>query len=425
MTEETQTNIRPTRRRSRRKGAGTIYRQPGCGTWSIQYYKNGKRIRESTGETDYAAAQQNLALRLGAIAKGEHIERPRRPVQVSELFEGLIREYKVNGRKPKAIKNLTSRWEQHLREYFDIEAQNVTTDLVQNYRNHRLDEGSRPANINRELAALRTAFSLGLHSTPPKIRMIPYIPMLEENNRRTGFVEDADFERLAANATELWLRLWLELSFTYCWRRGELLGLRVRQVNFINRTIRLDPGTTKNGEGREVAMTAKVTELLKLAVVGKQNEDYVLTRMVRRKQKPIRDMRDAWTDLTTRAGMGGWICALPRCRGEFVDGSCQQCGGRKRIWKLLPHDMRRSGAKALRAAGVPQSVIMGIGGWKTDAMFRRYAINSSSDQRAAVEMLEKNRLENARRAQADGHDFSHDPAPATTNEGAALAPKVN
>jgi hypothetical protein len=58
-------------------------------------------------------------------------------------------------------------------------------------------------------------------------------------------------------------------------------------------------------------------------------------------------------------------------------------------------------------------------------MFRRYAINSSSDQRAAVEMLEKNRLENARRAQADGHDFSHDPAPATTNEGAALAPKVN
>ena len=32
-----------------------------------------------------------------------------------------------------------------------------------------------------------------------------------------------------------------------------------------------------------------------------------------------------------------------------------------------------------------------MGGWKTAAMFRRYAIVSSSDQRAAVEMRERAR----------------------------------
>ena len=32
-------------------------------------YKNGKRIREATGEADYAAARQRLNQRLGAIAK--------------------------------------------------------------------------------------------------------------------------------------------------------------------------------------------------------------------------------------------------------------------------------------------------------------------------------------------------------------------
>jgi hypothetical protein len=36
---------------------------------------------------------------------------------------------------------------------------------------------------------------------------------------------------------------------------------------------------------------------------------------------------------------------------------------------------------------------MSIGGWKTNSMFRRYAIVSSSDQRAAVEMLERARAE--------------------------------
>ena len=38
---------------------------------------------------------------------------------------------------------------------------------------------------------------------------------------------------------------------------------------------------------------------------------------------------------------------------------------------------------------------MAIGGWKTPAMFRRYAIVSTADQRAAVEKLERARAENS------------------------------
>lgn len=40
--------------------------------------------------------------------------------------------------------------------------------------------------------------------------------------------------------------------------------------------------------------------------------------------------------------------------------------------------------RRLVRAGVSQSVIMSIGGWKTDAMFRRYNITSDADQRAAL-----------------------------------------
>jgi integrase len=46
---------------------------------------------------------------------------------------------------------------------------------------------------------------------------------------------------------------------------------------------------------------------------------------------------------------------------------------------LLFHDLRRSGARALRRAGVPESVIMRMGGWKTRAMLDRYSIVDDAD----------------------------------------------
>jgi len=67
---------------------------------------------------------------------------------------------------------------------------------------------------------------------------------------------------------------------------------------------------------------------------------------------------------------------------------------------LIVHDLRRSGARQLRRAGVPESVVQKIGGWKTAAMFKRYAIVSTADQKAAIEKLEQ--------ARVDSHDFSHD-----------------
>jgi integrase len=111
-------------------------------------------------------------------------------------------------------------------------------------------------------------------------------------------------------------------------------------------------------------MTAKVRELLAAAVHSKRPDDFVLTRP---DGSPIKDFRGAWASLLKRAGLEG----------------------------LILHDLRRSAAKAARRAGVPESVVMSMGGWKTADMFRRYAIVSSADQRDAVRMLERSRTEQA------------------------------
>jgi len=133
--------------------------------------------------------------------------------------------------------------------------------------------------------------------------------------------------------------------------------LRVSQVNIAAGTIRLEPGTTKNSEGREVSMTLPVRTLLTQCVQGKGSHDYVFTRDGGR---PVRDFRGTWAN-ACEAG---------------------------KVPNLLFHDLRRTAARNLRRAGVAEGVIMKIGGWKTRSVFERYAIVSQSDIRDAMTKLE-------------------------------------
>jgi integrase len=386
-------NDATTKKRSRR-GSGSVFQKAGSPHWVVQYYRfdpsknKSVRVREYTRLSSRTAAQKLLTDRLSKIGRGEQFE-VGRPVTVSELYSALLTFTENNGAGGRAVAGLGWRWK-HLAPFFGgMRATNVTTDAVEKYKRQRRAEGAAPATVNRELATLRRAFNYGKRSTPPKVYSVPHIQMFKENNARQGFVEQDEFTRMAAEAhlDGLWMRALIEVAYTYGWRRGEMLGLKVRQVDLHSRTIRLDPGTTKNGEGREVVMTPEVEELLRAAVMKKKPTDCVFTR---EDGKPIKDFRGAWRNLCVRAGTGGWKCR--KCAAALAAVKCE-CGGVRKYVGLIPHDFRRSAAKAARRAGVPESVIMAMGGWKTPSMFRRYAIVSSADQRAAVEMIARERAE--------------------------------
>jgi integrase len=386
-------------------GAGSLFLQRGYPRWYIQYYVDGERRREATGMTSKRRAQEILTERLAKVRRGEW-EVVARPPRVAELYLLLVDDMKKNGRKSLADlgrrwgrEDKGGKWHGHLYDEFAMLPVNrLGTAQLRAYARKRQEQGAANATINREFATLRRMFHLGMREEPPMVMRVPHFPMLKENNARQGFIEDKDFARLVANAGELWLRTLLELAFTYGWRKGELLGLRVRQVNLENRTVRLD--VTKNGERREVTMNPKILELLRACVEGKGPNDFVLTRTG---GAPVRDFRTAWYDLCTQAGLGRFVCRKCGKTAELKYETAYQCPQCKtarrddlRYEGLIPHDMRRSGAKALRAAGVPESVIMSIGGWRTASMFRRYAIVSKADNIDAMERLERARAERTR-----------------------------
>ena len=46
---------------------------------------------------------------------------------------------------------------------------------------------------------------------------------------------------------------------------------------------------------------------------------------------------------------------------------------------ITPHDLRHIAATDMRRAGIPESIILWIGGWETNEMFRRYAITDTQE----------------------------------------------
>jgi len=56
---------------------------------------------------------------------------------------------------------------------------------------------------------------------------------------------------------------------------------------------------------------------------------------------------------------------------------------------LIFHDLRRTAARNLRRAGIPETVIMKIGGWRTRSVFERYAIVSRTDIADAMRKLQQ------------------------------------
>lgn len=407
MTIEAGVKLKVSNRRPR--GTGSVYRQQGSTNLWIQYYRNGKVYRQSAGTPKRRVAEKVLQQKLGEIATHSFIEPRFEKTLVKELAEDMLRDYSINGRK--SLADVKTRWTKHLsKEFGQHRASNVSNDELTRYIAQRQNEGASNATINRELAALKRMFSLGVeakkvHSTIPKF------PHLEERNVRKGFVEDSQYEELAgATAAEgLWLRAMFEVAYNFGWRVSELLNLRVRQVDLSAQTLRLEPGETKNDEARIAFMPALVCALIQQCVTGKQPDDYVFTR---KDGKPVRDFRAAWANACCTARLGQMLC--PACeKAVDADGKCCQCS---REWNrneltyvgLIFHDLRRTAVRNMVRSGIPERVAMTISGHKTRAVFDRYNIVNEGDLKEAAKKLDAAKKVRQEKHEGKQYDYSSD-----------------
>jgi len=148
----------------------------------------------------------------------------------------------------------------------------------------------------------------------------------------------------------------LDFAYYSGWRRNEILHLTWDEVDLPGGVIRLSPRRSKTRMGRVLPLSAPLRSVLERRIRLRQSGD---ARVFRRDGVPVRTWRTALRDA---------------CRKAHVP-------------HRMLHDCRRTAARNLIRAGVPERIAMLLTGHKTRAVFDRYNIVNEQELLTAGERL--------------------------------------
>ena len=312
-----------------------------------------RKRRTRTSERD--AAKAYLTELLAEIWQGRFGQSGDKVTPFSELVELVHADYVQRrlrswDRAERAIK--------HLRPAFgSVPATAISFKRINAYVTGRIREGAQAGTIHAEVAALRRMLRLALAAD--LIPSLPVFPSLPSSPAREGFLTSDQVEAVVASlkqpVADLVHTLWIT-----GWRRREIQFLRWDDVNLEAGEIRLTADRSKTRVARVFPFAA--SRSLAAIVTGRFAARSASSVFVfeRSPGEPVKDFREAWRLACERAGVPGRV----------------------------PHDLRRSRARALTRAHVPQSVAMRLLGHKTANMFLRYDVAAIEDLAEAVAAAE-------------------------------------
>jgi integrase len=342
-------------------------------------YEQGKMIRWSLKTASRAEAKRRIK-RYDSRPREEPLpSRLKGQTTWNEAASELLEYYHAFGtRRPqeatRVLRTLTrffGSW-----RITDIDAAAVLRDVTERRR-----QGKAPATLKIELATLRRA--LRLAQELGHLASVPPIRILRPAPPRQGFLEPDEFAAVARELPDD-LALVARIAYVYGWRlTDEVLPLTRSQVALEAGTIRLEPGSTKNGDGRIVYLTPELKAGLADQLSRVRTLELELSQVIpyvfpvpngpyRECQR--RDIRKAWRQACQRAGHPG----------------------------KLKHDLRRTAVRDMVNAGIPERVVMKIMGHKTRSMMDRYHIVNPDDLRDAARKIAQTKSVQNRAQLPDG-----------------------
>ena len=373
----------------RERGFGSIYhptwrdRKTGepkqSPNWQIAYYKGGKLIREPVKAADGSySSNRNDAVRLlkkrhGEIMAGKPVGPDVEKTAFQDMATMITNDYKANGRPLDKLEDSIN----HLRGFFGQDkAANITSDRSAAYVAYRQDEKAANSTINGELAALNRMFVLAVRAG--KVGSKPYIAKLALNNTRKGFFEAEQFQAVLMHLPE-YIKPVAVTAYVTGWRvHDEILTRQKHHLDLRAGWIRLEPGETKNDDGRMFPLTPMLREALERQVQRtealQRAKGVIIPWLFHRDGKQIKGFRKSWITACIKAGLGKEVRDT---NGKLV----------KKIADRIPHDFRRTAVRNLERAGVPRSAAMKMVGHKTQSIYQRYAITDEGMLRDAAEKL--------------------------------------
>jgi integrase len=348
---------KPSKRQRREHGQGGLVKKLGSPNWYLLYYDlNGKQQSESSGTRSKSAAQKILTNRLESVRRGELVDV--RKLRYEHIKSILVADYKTSGKLVENEGILLAAGRKGLFDALDaffggMAVHSITTDKLREFVSQRKAAGASGPTCNRNLALLRRMFRLAQREN--KVQNVPYFPMEEESPARTGFVEQADFQKVRDALPEA-LRPFVTFLYQTGCRTGAAKQIVWQWVKLDEGIVELPAGITKNGDALTLPLSTELVGMLK--------------KMFRVDSKPVFDttnFRKSWNAACVKVKLG--------TQDKYIYRG------------LIPHDLRRSAVRNMRKAGVDQTTAMSISGHKTVSVFQRYNIVDVKDKQAAMEKV--------------------------------------
>lgn len=338
-----------------------VFKSKKTGKWYIDYrLPNGKRRRETIGDSR-KLAEAVLRKRKVEIAENKYLD-VRRDLKIK--FEDFADEYfekhcKVNNRS----------WDQGdtvniktLKSFFSGKyLYEITPSLVEEFKAKRIKtkvtdtRSIKPSTVNRNLACLKSLFNKAIAwGKYSGVNPAKAVKLFKENNKRLRYLEREEISRLL-HVSKGYLRLAIVLALNTGMRRGEILGLKWKDLDFRRGIIYLCE--TKNGYRREIPMNHQVNEAF-LEYKENPESQYVFCH---KDGAPILDIKKSFSTALNNSG----------------------------ITDFRFHDLRHTAASYLVMAGVDLNTVREILGHKSLQMTLRYSHLSPGHVKKAVDVLSK------------------------------------
>jgi integrase len=351
---------KPRRPSVRVRGQGSLFRR-GETFWMELNWK-GHRTRKSLETTDRETALIKLDAEVSAIRAGE-LPKKFDPITVQSMFDAWMLKVETDCKQRTQI-DYRSRWDAHLKAVFGrLTATQVDRDKVVAYLNRRMKEGAGLCARNREQRVLMMLFGHNRSKIPAD--RFPEFPKMqsEKSHVRKGRLSKADYDTLRKRLDDpklFWLKVFVTLTFTYGFRRSELIDAKVGYFDPKASALTLPAFTTKNKMERVVDINpnGEIFKMLVKLTEGRDADGALFTRNGR----PVKDYRGEWAkqakDIKGGSGKGGAVTL---------------------------HDLRRSAITNMSQKGIGAEQ---AGTHLTPDVFRRYIVRDVEERRATATLIE-------------------------------------
>ena len=345
------------------------------GVWHIRYRDRRGKSRSLTTKL-HTSPKNDILAQKKLIAFEMDLQRGKTPVpsiKIDALLDDVLNDYRTN--KKRSLAKLKIRIEKNVRPWFgEMRADRLAADDWREYVAHRQTEGATNGTINLERANLLYGYSLALRAG--RLDTKPYLPRLNVTKKAILFIDRKELEVLCRHLPEYLSRA-ARFAFLTGWRLGEIRQLQWRHVDFEAGEIRLDPGMTKNGDGRIFPMTKELRTLLETST---NTKNPLLCGVTETGKRAVHD-----TEMPTltpfvfhfRGRPIGWIY-------DSWDKAVNAIGKPGMLFRNL----RNSAIIDMDQRGIPRRVIQDLVGHKNPAMFDHYRRVGKTDLELARDLMD-------------------------------------